>query len=71
MFNHANCRRPKKVGICNCLVSRSRAGPSHFLSDFKGRLQTDGYEVYTALGVNTAEDQIHTLLPENWKPPTV
>lgn len=32
--------------------SRSRAGPSHFLSDFKGRLQTDGYEVYTALGLN-------------------
>lgn len=33
-------------------ASRSRAGPSHFLSDFKGRLQTDGYEVYTALGLN-------------------
>ncbi len=32
--------------------SRSRVGPSHFLSDFKGRLQTDGYEVYTALGLN-------------------
>lgn len=32
--------------------SRSRAGPSHFLSDFDGRLQTDGYEVYTALGLN-------------------
>lgn len=32
--------------------SRSRAGPSHFLSDFKGRLQTDGYEVYTALDLN-------------------
>jgi transposase len=31
--------------------SRSRAGPSHFLNDFKGRLQTDGYEVYTALGL--------------------
>jgi hypothetical protein len=38
--------------------SRSRAGPSHFLSDFKGRLQTDGYEVYTALVLNTAEDKI-------------
>jgi hypothetical protein len=25
--------------------------------------------VYTALGLNAAEDQIHTLLPENWKPP--
>jgi transposase len=41
-----------------CLVyfdyqdSRSRAGPSHFLSDCKGRLQTGGYEVYTALGLN-------------------
>jgi hypothetical protein len=33
-------------------------------------IQADGYEVYTALGLNTAEDQIHTLLPENWKPPT-
>jgi hypothetical protein len=49
--------------------SRSRAGPSHFLSDFKGRLQTDGYEVYTALVLNTAEDKIHTLLPENLRSP--
>ena len=30
--------------------SRSRAGPSGFLADFFGRLQSDGYEVYTALG---------------------
>ena len=30
--------------------SRSRAGPGDFLADFFGRLQSDGYEVYTALG---------------------
>jgi transposase len=30
--------------------SRSRAGPSDFLADFSGRLQSDGYEVYTELG---------------------
>jgi transposase len=30
--------------------SRSRAGPSDFLANFTGRLQSDGYEVYTALG---------------------
>ena len=32
--------------------SRSRAGPSHFLKDYGGRLQSDAYEVYTALGLN-------------------
>jgi transposase len=30
--------------------SRSRAGPGDFLADFFGRLQSDGYDVYTALG---------------------
>ena len=30
--------------------SRSRAGPGDYLKDYTGRLQSDGYEVYTALG---------------------
>jgi transposase len=30
--------------------SRSRAGPGDFLKNYTGRLQSDGYEVYTALG---------------------
>jgi transposase len=44
--------RPGGLVYFDCQNSRSRAGPSHFLSDFKGRLQSDGYEVYTALGLN-------------------
>ena len=30
--------------------SRSRAGPGAFLSDFTGKLQSDGYEVYAPIG---------------------
>jgi transposase len=30
--------------------SRSRAGPGEYLKDYSGRLQSDGYEVYTAFG---------------------
>jgi transposase len=30
--------------------SRSRAGPGDYLKSYTGRLQSDGYEVYTALG---------------------
>ena len=30
--------------------SRRRAGPGEFLKDYTGRLQSDGYEVYTPLG---------------------
>lgn len=30
--------------------SRSRAGPGEYLKDYTGRLQSDGYEVYTAFG---------------------
>jgi transposase len=30
--------------------SRSRAGPGEFLKGYSGRIQTDGYEVYTKIG---------------------
>jgi transposase len=36
----------KKVVIFDYRPSRSRAGPSDFLKDFKGTLQIDGYEGY-------------------------
>jgi len=42
--------RPHGLVYFDYQSTRSRAGPGAFLSDYTGRLQSDGYEVYTPLG---------------------
>lgn len=42
--------RPHGLVYFDYQSTRSRTGPGNFLSDYQGRLQSDGYEVYTALG---------------------
>jgi transposase len=42
--------RPGGMVYFDYQESRSRAGPSQYLKDYSGRLQSDGYEVYTPLG---------------------
>ena len=42
--------RPGGLVYFDYQSSRSRAGPGEYLKDYQGRLQSDGYEVYTPLG---------------------
>jgi len=41
--------RPKSDVLFEWRVSRARAGPQEFLKNFRGKLQTDGYQVYESL----------------------
>ncbi len=41
--------RPKSDVVFEWRVSRARAGPEEFLKHFRGKLQTDGYQVYESL----------------------
>ena len=47
--------RPGAEVIFEWNTSRGRDGPARFLKDFRGRLQTDGYGVYTSLAKERAD----------------